>query len=241
MPNYKAGKLSVKDIKYLLLSSYDNKLNDVLPWIIDKSLSTNETQVYTNNSTPQVIVVHRGTKGMKDIITDTKLLFGFKNNNRFNDARKIQQQAENKYGSKNISTIGHSLGAAIAEDIGRNSKEIITLNKPTLPLDILLKKKVGFNQYDIRTKKDPISILKPLQQDNKDVIIDSTSNNPLTEHSVNILNRLPENEMIGAGQIKKLKLKELKTYLKQLKKNKKINFNITGKNKKQLQELLKNV
>ena len=228
-------------IKNLLNSSYSNKLSDIDDFKIDKDLSNQIVQVYYNPITGQAVVVHRGTAGINDVIVDTKLLFGFKNNNRFNDARKIQNLAESKYGPKNVSTIGHSLGAAIAEDVGKNSKEIITLNKPITPLDIFYKKKVGVNQYDIRTKRDPISLLKPYQKDIKDITIESTTNNPLVEHSTNTLDRLPQDLLIGGSDLKKLKLKELKTYIKGLKKNKTIKINITGLNKKQLLELLKNV
>jgi hypothetical protein len=230
------GKLRVKQIKNLLNASYSNLLSDIDDFKIDKSLSNQLIQVYYNENTNQAVVVHRGTANMNDVIVDTKLLFGFKNNSRFNDARNIQKLAEKKYGNNNVSTIGHSLGAAIAEDVGKNSKEIITLNKPITPSDIFFKKKVGFNQYDIRTKKDPISLLKPFQRDVKDITIDSITNNPLIEHSTNTLDRLPQDLLIGGSELRKLKLKELKSYIKSLKKNKQINFNITGKNKKQLRE-----
>lgn len=234
MPIYKAGKLPVRDIKDLLNASYNKNLSSINDYILDKSLSNEYTQVYKNKNNNNAVVVHRGTKGLKDMIVDTKLLFGFKNNSRFNDARKIQKEAEDKYGAKNVSTIGHSLGAAISEEVGRNSKEIITLNRPITPLDVLLKKKISNNTYDIRTKKDPISLLKPLQQGNNDITIESTSDNPLVEHSIEVLNRVPENQLIGGSELKKMKLKELKAYIKNLKKNKQININITGKTKKEL-------
>lgn len=230
------GKLSINNIKLLLNQSYNNSLNDIDDWIIDKSLSNQYVQVYKNKNTPQAVVVHRGTASLKDVGTDIKLMFGFKKNNRFEDARKIQQLAENKYGAENISTIGHSLGASIAEEVGKNSKEIITLNKPIVPSDIISKKKIGINQYDIKTKKDPFSILKPLQKDNKDIIIPSETNNPLVEHSINTLDRLPDEMMIGLGKINKMKIKELKDFLKKVKKINK-NILITGLNKTQLKEL----
>ena len=235
------GKLKVKQLKNLLNASYSNILSDIDDFKIDKDLSNQMVQVYYNPLTGQAVIVHRGTANINDVIVDTKLLFGFKNNSRFNDARNIQKLTEKKYGPNNVSTIGHSLGAAIAEDVGKNSKEIITLNKPITPTDIFFKKKVGINQYDIRTKRDPISLLKPFQKDVKDISIESTTNNPLIEHSTNTLDRLPQDQLIGGSELRKMKLKELKTYIKGLKKNKTIKINITGLNKKQLLELLKNV
>jgi hypothetical protein len=236
---YKGGRLLVRDIKLLLNSSYNNTLNDIGDWIIDKDLSNQYVQVYHNNINNQAVVVHRGTADLKDVGTDVKLMFGFKKNNRFEDARKIQKLAENKYGAQNVSTLGHSLGASVAEEVGQNSKEIITMNKPIIPSDILSKKKIGIKQYDIRTKKDPFSLLKPFQKDVKDITIESKTNNPLVEHSINTLDRLPEEMMIGEGRINKMKIKELKEFLKQVKKNNQTGKNIliTGLNKTQLKEL----
>jgi hypothetical protein len=233
---YLGGKLSVKDIKLLLNQSYNNNLSDINDWILDKSLSDQYVQVYKNKLTPQAVVVHRGTASLKDVGTDIKLMFGFKKNNRFEDARKIQKAAENKYGAQNVSSIGHSLGASIVEEVAQDSKEIITFNKPIVPTDIIFKKKIGMKQYDIKTKKDPFSFLKPLQKDNKDVIIPSLTNNPLVEHSVNSLDRLPDDMMIGEGRINKMKIKELKEFLKKVKKINK-NILITGLNKTQLKDL----
>ncbi len=234
------GKIRVKDLHNLLNSSYDNTQNDVPPWIVDKSLSTDETQVYTNNKTPQVIVVHRGTKTAKDWMTNTKLLFGFKNDSRFKKAREIQRAAEQKYGVNNISTIGHSLGSSIATEVASPQvKEIITLNAPLTPLDLIKKKKVGPNIYNIRTKLDPVSILKNVSNNNNknDIVIPSTTINPLKEHSVNTLDRLDEDKLIGLGikNMNKLKIRDLKLLIKNIKKQKKLkDIKISNLNKTEL-------
>jgi hypothetical protein len=236
----KGGKLPVGQLKELLNSSYDNILNDVPPWIIDKPLSDEYVQVYTNNNNKNVVVVHRGTKGLKDVITDVKLMFGFRNNNRYKDARKKQKAAEDKYGINNISVIGHSLGADIAREVSNpNIKEIILLNKPVTPSDILSKKKIQKpNIFTIKTKLDPVSILQPLEENNKnDIVIPSTTINPLKEHSVNTLDRLDEDKLIGLGikNINKLKIRDLKLLIKNIKKQKKLkDIKISNLNKTEL-------
>ena len=232
----KGGKLSIKNIKLLLNASYNNKLSDIGDWILDTTISNNLVQVYKNKNSDQAVVVHRGTASISDVGTDIKLTFGFKNNKRFNDARKIQNLAEEKYGASNVTTLGHSLGAAIAEEVGQNSKEIITFNKPILPTDIFTKKKIGEHQYDIKTKNDPFSFLKPLQQDKKDIIIQSETKNPLIEHSVNALERVDPELMGGDNRIQKMKLKEIKEFLKKLKKLNK-DIKIGGLKKIELKEL----
>ena len=121
---------------------------------------------------------------------------------RFNHAKKIQKQAEEKYGKNNLITLGHSQGAKWAEMLGNknNNNEVITLNKPTLPTDLLQGKKVKKNQTDIKTSKDPVSFLRGLQKGKKAKVIKSKSFNPITEHSVNVLDRLDGNEMLGVPE-----------------------------------------
>ena len=56
---------------------------------------------------------------------------------RYKEALQVQQQAEKKYGAKNISTIGHSQGGYQAQLLGANTQEIITLNKATRPQEFI--------------------------------------------------------------------------------------------------------
>merc|ERR1712006_61647 len=83
--------------------------------------------------TGQVLVVHRGTQGLHDVFTDIAYTATGYKGKRFKDANKIQKQAESKYGAKNISTLGHSLGSLVSSDVGSNSKEIINYNEPIIP------------------------------------------------------------------------------------------------------------
>jgi len=209
------GALSAKDLKALLNKSYETKLKDYGDWKVDKSLSGQRVQVYNNPHTGETVVAHRGTKGIHDVGNDLKYLLGsdLKNTERYKHSKKIQKLAEEKYGSKNVTTIGHSLGAKLSE-VGKDSKEIINLNKATGFQD--LNKKTPENEFNVRTKLDPVSALLPLKKDDKVLTIPSKTFNPLAEHTVDVLGRVDPDVMIGKGQVKKMKVKDLKDVIKKL-------------------------
>lgn len=237
----KGGKMIIGDVKKLINASYNKKLSNIDGFELDKDLSDKRVQVYKKNS--DVYVVHRGTQGFADVLTDIKMAVGYKKDKRFRHARDIQKKAMEKYGKDNIHTLGHSLGARLAEEYGQRGKEIITLNKPALPEDIIKKKKIKENQVDIRTKLDPVSILQPLEKGSADIVIPSKSLDPLKEHSSNVLDRLPEDMVVGSGffNFKKLSVKELKKYIKTISKLKKEKVLIGKLKKNELVEILTNL
>lgn len=192
-PEINGGSLSSKDLENMLSGSYDKNLDDKDNFIIDKNLSGKRVKVYHNPDTGQTVVSHRGTANLKDWGTDIGMALGYEGGNRFKQSKKVQRKAENKYGTENLTTIGHSLGARMAEKYGQRGDEVITLNKPIIPRTF--GNKISKNQYDIRTENDPVSALHLLQKNKKMKTIKSTSYNPLTEHSVNVLNRT--NEIYG--------------------------------------------
>jgi len=199
----KGGKISVENIKKLIQQSYKPSLSDVNDYVIDNELSGQRAQVYKKKGTNEAVVVHRGTKGLADLGNDVKLALGFdiSNTNRVKHAKEVQQKAEQKYGSKNVSTVGHSLGSHISSQVGQNSKEIINLNKAVVPAD--LGKTISSKETNIRSSGDVISSLLPLQRNKgKTITIENKSNNPLTEHSTQSLDRLPRDQMIGEGFIR---------------------------------------
>jgi malonyl CoA-acyl carrier protein transacylase len=49
----------------------------------------------------------------------------------YKEAERVQYRAEAKYGKSKVSTVGHSQGGLQAELLGKDSNEIITLNKAT--------------------------------------------------------------------------------------------------------------
>lgn len=197
------GKIISKYLKSVLKNSYnkkpkEEKIDNNL--IMDKDLSGRRVQTYIDNNTGEVYFTIRGTQGMRDILTDIKLFFTptskLKNLKRFKYADEMLKKVEQKYGKENINVIGHSLGSKIAEIIGdENHKNIITYNKPVLPFEKIIDKK---NQIDIKTSRDPISLLdKP---DENDIVLQSKSLNPVYEHSLQALeDYLPDDVVIGSG------------------------------------------
>jgi hypothetical protein len=169
----------------------------------DDSLSGQRAQVYYNKDNNKTIVTHRGTQGFQDVLTDLKLAFHpslYMKSNRFQYAKDIQQRAEDKYGRENITTIGHSLGAKLAADVGGKSKEMITYNKPIIPQEIF--KQTRKNETSIRTKMDPVSILGSFNPNIKQV--STKTINPITAHNTAQLGEL-KNEFVGAGESDGLK------------------------------------
>jgi hypothetical protein len=109
----------------------------------------------------------------------------------------VQKLAEEIYGAKNITTIGHSQGALLAQMLGKNTKEILTLNKASRPEDLFRFSKPK-KQYDVRSDGDIVSAWQsPFQNNKNNTTIKKQSNNPLTEHSVDVLNRLNQDKIIG--------------------------------------------
>jgi len=196
----KGGKLSAPELKGLLDASYDSKVKKVGDFEMDKKLSSSTSKVYRNPVTGQVVVAHRGTAGFTDWGNNAVYALGgkqaYKLTPRYKEAEKVQRRAEKKYGADSVTTIGHSQGGLQSELLGGRSKEIITLNKATLPFESNKNK----NQYDIRSERDVVSGLNPFaKKSKKDVNIKAKTYNPLTEHSGDVLNRLGKNKVIGKG------------------------------------------
>jgi hypothetical protein len=210
----KGGKIAIPILKKMFKESYKNKkktssnINNL--YYLDNDLSTDKTKVYINKNTNEISMVNRGTSDIKDVITDIKMFFGYKDN-RFNEGRDILNKIKEKYPNNPIDILGHSLGASIAENLGNDPqvKNVITLNKPTTPLDLINKSKINDKQYDIRAEKDIVSLLAPIQKDKNDIVIPSTTNNIYTEHKVDILDRLNQDLIIGSGK-KRLKKEDMK-------------------------------
>ena len=180
-----------------------NQANSLDGFQRDNSLSGQRVQVYNKPDTKQTVVVHRCTQGFQDVLTDIKLAFHpslYMKSNRFQHAKDIQQRAEDKYGKENVTTVGHSLGAKLAADVGGKSKEIITYNKPIIPQEIF--KQTRKNETSIRTKMDPVSILGSLNPNIKQVSTKTV--NPITAHATSQLGEI-KNEFVGAGESDGLK------------------------------------
>jgi len=182
----------------LLKASY-NPIDKVDNFELDKSISKT-SKVYHDPNTGQTVVAHRGTSGASDWLNNLIYAKGgeraYKMTPRYKEAERVQRRAEAKYGRENISTIGHSQSGLQAELLGKDTKEIITLNKATRPT--LFSRKKHKNQYDIRSERDIVSHFNPFERRTKrDITIPSKSKSITTEHNINILNRLDPDTIIG--------------------------------------------
>lgn len=239
------GAILMKHLKTLLNQSYKNKDNDDKnidnKYFLDEELSSNKTKVYKTDNN-EVVIANRGTSDFKDVISDIKLAFGFKDK-RFNEAKEVLDKVKNKYKDSSIDVIGHSLGARVAEELGKNDnqiKNIITLNKPTTPLDLFKKSKNKDKQIDIRTQKDLVSALQPLQKDDKDIVIPSITNDLYQEHKIDVLDRLNQDLLLGDG-IDRIDKKDIKKLIKFVLSKKKDKRKYSNYDIQLLKDLLKNI
>ena len=211
------GKISAKDFELMLQETYkspnkrDKHIGD---YYIDESLSTPENVVYHNPKTGETKVAYRGTEGtLKDWGNNALYAFGMHNtSNRYKRSNEIQKQVEQKYGTENLDVLGHSQSGAYAQEIGKNAKNVIVLNPAQHPL---YTPKTS-NATVVRSKGDAVSGLKylnPLNWGKKktaDVEIKAETYNPITEHMPNILERLPEDTILGNGRKRKRRNKKLR-------------------------------
>ena len=192
----KGGKLSADELDHFIRHSYSSG-KDFKHWKLDHELSDSQVQVYYNPH-GEAVVVHRGSQDVQDWTENALYALGIKSGQpRLEHSKEVQKKAEAKYGSTHVSTVGHSKGAHHAEEVGQSSKEVITLNKPVTPSQIL--KKIPEKQTDIRTAFDPVSILRPLQFGKKSNTIKSKTLNPIVEHGPSVLKRLNPRRLFGAG------------------------------------------
>ena len=201
----KGGKLKASTVKKLLQNSYSNRQKDEIDGFLrDDSLSGNRAQVYYNPETGEAHVIHRGSKGIKDwLVNNPAYAFNnYESTDRYKHAQKIQEQAEKKYGAQNVNTLGHSQGAMAAEKVGKNTKNIIAIDRPVNLRDLLTK--TSGNTTDIRTKNDLVSYLLPYQmkgEKSKLITVPSKTNDPIYEHSTDRLEKLGD-ELVGDGMKK---------------------------------------
>ena len=198
------GKISIGSLGNFLQNGYKKDQDkNIDGYLRDDSLSGQRATVYHNPEKNHTVVTHKGTQSATDWLTNLRYgLFNDTSGKRFEHAKKIQNQAEEKYKDSNITTVGHSLGSKLAHEATKNNKErdLVTLNGAVTPYDI--GKKNDKSVTTIRTKLDPVSALTNLQRKNgNEIAIKSKSINPLTEHSTTCLDRLDPNMVVGKGII----------------------------------------
>ena len=185
-------------LKRLLEASYSGE-KEVEGFLLDPSISSKTSKVYIHPS-GHVVVAHQGTTTASDwgnnIVYGAIGEVGYKMTPRYKEAYKVQQNAEKKYGAKNISTIGHSQGALQAQLLGGKTREIITLNKATRPQETIFGSSKKKNQYDVRASGDMVSFFRSPFQRNRDQTIKSNKD-PLTQHSTDILDKSKDDIVYG--------------------------------------------
>lgn len=79
----------------------------------------NPTEMQAQRNETGQTVAHRGTNGWSDWLNNGIWALGgndaYKKTARYKEAEKVQRDAEQKYGAKNVTTIGHSQGGLQAE------------------------------------------------------------------------------------------------------------------------------
>jgi len=196
----KGGGLKASTLKGLLQSGYKmpgEQKKELDGFIRDDSLSGRRSQVYYNPDNNEAVISHRGTEGsLKDWSNNLAYATGlYKYTDRYKHAKDAQQKAEQKYG-KNLTTIGHSQGAMLAGDVGKNSKQIISVDRPAKMSEVLFGK-TGKNHQDIRTNNDLVSSMIPFQRKANKAITIKTNANPIAAHDLGHLDKLGEQEIGG--------------------------------------------
>ena len=198
------GKLSAKEFELMLKESYKkpNERQNIGDYIIDTSLSTPENVVYYNPITKEVKNVYRGTEGtLKDWGNNALYAVGMhKYSNRYKRANDIEKKVEEKYGTDNLDVLGHSQSGAFTQELGKNAKNVVVLNPATHPLYTPKSK----NTTVVRATNDVVSGLNKLNPFNwgkkSNIEIKSKTANPVTEHMMDVLQALPEDQILGNGR-----------------------------------------
>lgn len=201
------GKISTQNFNLMLTESYKKPQDrkNIGDYQIDESLSTPESVVYHNPKTGETKVAYRGTEGtLADWSNNAKYALGLHNTTkRYKRANETQKQVEQKYGTDQLDVLGHSQSGAFSSELAKNAKNVIVLNPASHPLYTPKTK----NTTVVRSKGDSVSALKYLNPFNwgkkADVEIEAKTYNPITEHMPDILERLPEDQMLGNGRKRK--------------------------------------
>ena len=175
--------LKANTLKSMLKSTYDR--SQVEGW--DTIMDTPEVTGFKHPS-GQVVIALRGTEGTaKDWSNNAVYGIGgelmYKQTPRFKRAKERVAELEKKYNPEDITIIGHSQGALLAEIVPSKAREIISLNSASRPQDMFNNKKKK-NLYRIRAKFDPVSMFNI---SNPECTINEKNLNPLRQHSPDIL------------------------------------------------------
>jgi len=190
------GSLPVKTIYKSIKNGYSYpKIEDLDDgFVFSKNGSDKEIQLYVNEKEKRIIINFIGTYTLTDWANNYSYVLGqYKDTKRFKRARDAFIKISNDYQNYKIILVGHSQSAVITnilnQEFPNRIYEVINLNGANLG------ETERDNEYNIRSKMDLVSLLhKPTK---RDIIIDNKTNNILTEHKPNVLERLEQNRKIG--------------------------------------------
>ena len=208
----KGGKLNVSKIKAFLEASYDvNDTNkNIHGYELDTEISNKWGKVFVNQLSRKVVIAHRGTRSTTDWANNAVMALGaYQLTDRYKTGASLQQAAEFKYNGYKIYTIGHSQAGQLVHLLGKNTTGISLNPAYMTPLKGEFQ---GKNEFVIRASFDPVSsltkgmqnaalsIMNPGYNARNNIVIKSTTSDPLQEHAITVLDRLPQDMLIGRGK-----------------------------------------
>lgn len=174
------------DLKNLLNASYKSQkeAQEMLKpygYTYDPAVSSMTDKVFLDKG-GNPVVLHRGSKRIVDdwLGSNLPLALGLESKSaRFKKSKELISTLKQKYPDKQITSVGHSLGGAIAEKSGAD--KVVTFNKGAGLGDI--GKNIPGSQTDLRTRYDLPSALSAYQTGGKRIEL-TGSLNPLETHSI---------------------------------------------------------
>jgi hypothetical protein len=147
-----------------------------------------------------------GSDWLNNIVYGTAGIMAYKMTPRYQRAKAVQDAVHKKYKSNKweVNTIGHSQAGLITHLLGSQSKNAIQFNPASKS------ESLGKNEYIVRSEADAVSALSvpqkmlnqtlyPNWSDKHYITIKAQSADPISEHSPDILARLPPDKKIGKG------------------------------------------
>ena len=154
--NYKLNT-SDRAYEHFASAAYEKNPGSIYGYDLDHSLSGKNTKVFINKK-GKVIVSFRGTAEKADLKTDLKIVGRSRADSRFKDAEKLTQSLIKKYGVKNVTVAGHSLGGTIARYVSSKTGVSGTVfNAGASPSELGSHVDTNVKVKTIVTAGDPIS------------------------------------------------------------------------------------
>jgi len=216
----KGGSLRPQEIKDFLEASYKiNAPKSIDDYELDDKLTNLYGKVYVNHDLKKTVLAFRGT-GMENLGTDwiNNLIFaisdpGYKLTPRYQTALKMYEKAMNKYQGYKFELLGHLQSGVIVNNLCSDKvRNCISLNpaykNASLKNNEYIKRSTGDVVSKLTVPKKALNSVLYLQWTKKHMVnIENKTGNPITEHKVDILDRLNPNMIIGRGVGRQMMIK----------------------------------